>query len=184
MRNVILFIAMSLDGYIADRDGGVGWLNGQGDGGQVPDSYSEFVREIDTVLMGWNTYHQVVTELSPGEWVYGDFTTYVLTHREAESSENIRFTDEAPAALVRRLKEEPGKDIWVCGGASLVRQLMEEDLIDGYYISVIPTVLGDGIRLFPGGVGEIPLRLSRTRDYDGIVELVYERRKREGRTAG
>ena len=43
--------------------------------------------------------------------------------------------------LVRRLKEEPGKDIWVCGGASLVRQLMEEDLIDGYYISVIPTVL-------------------------------------------
>ena len=108
----------------------------------------------------------------------------MLTHREAESSENIRFTDEEPAALVKRLKEEQGKDIWVCGGASLVCQLMEEDLIDGYYISVIPTVLGDGIRLFPDGVGELPLRLSRTRDYDGIVELVYERRKREGRTAG
>lgn len=61
MRKVILFIAVSLDGYIADKSGGVGWLHGQGGDSENVDTYSEFIKEIDTVLMGWNTYHQVVT---------------------------------------------------------------------------------------------------------------------------
>ena len=78
MRKISLFIAMSLDGYIADSKGGVDWLKGQGSEHENIDTYSEFVKNIDTILMGWNTYHQVVTELSPKEWVYDDFTTYVL----------------------------------------------------------------------------------------------------------
>ena len=65
MRKVSLFIAMSLDGYIADNKGGVDWLEGQGDNNENMDSYSEFVKNIDTVVMGWNTYYQVATELSP-----------------------------------------------------------------------------------------------------------------------
>ena len=69
MRKISLFIAMSLDGYIADGNGGVGWLNGQGNDSENIDTYSEFAKEIDTVLMGWNTFHQVVTELSPTEWI-------------------------------------------------------------------------------------------------------------------
>ena len=64
MRTVSLVIAMSLDGYIADNKGRVDWLKGQGDDNEKMDIYSEFVKDIDTVLMGWNTYHQVVTELS------------------------------------------------------------------------------------------------------------------------
>ncbi|OUP49494.1 dihydrofolate reductase family protein [Lachnoclostridium sp. An181] len=75
MRTVSLFIAMSLDGYIADNKGRVDWLKGQGDDNENMDTYSEFVKNIDTILMGWNTYHQVVTELSPNEWIYRDFTT-------------------------------------------------------------------------------------------------------------
>ena len=65
---------MSLDGCIADVDGGVDWLDGHGDDEDAVDSYAEFSKTIDTVLMGWNTYHQVVAELSPDEWVYQDFT--------------------------------------------------------------------------------------------------------------
>lgn len=176
MRKVILFIAMSLDGFIADSNGGVDWLNGQDDAVENKDTYSEFVKEIDTILMGWNTYHQIVTDLSPSEWVYSDFMTYVITHNRRESTEQICFTDENPIDLLKRLKQQEGKDIWICGGANLVRQFMLADLIDRYYISVIPTFLGQGIRLF----GELPnaqkLLLMQTQKYNGIVELIYERR--------
>lgn len=176
MRQVVLFIAMSLDGYIADHEGKVDWLGGQGDAGEMTDTYSEFVEHVDTVVMGWNTYHQVITELSPEKWVYSGLDSYVVTHKECPATEMIRFTDENPCSLIKMLKEENGKNIWICGGADIIRQLMAEDLIDVYYISVIPTLLGRGIRLFQDGNKEIPLKLIRTQSYDGITDLVYVRR--------
>lgn len=125
MRKICLFIAMSLDGYIADSKGGVSWLKGQGNDNENIDTYSEFTKNIDTILMGWNTYHQVVTELSPKEWVYNDFTTYVITHNEQVSSEKIRFVNIDPVCLAKSLKEKSGKDIWICGGANLIQQLVK-----------------------------------------------------------
>ena len=74
------------------------------------------------------------------------------------------------------MKKEPGKDIWICGGANIVQQLMNEDLIDCYYITVIPTLLGNGIRLFENGKHEIQLKLIDTQSYNGMVDLVYDRR--------
>lgn len=175
MRKVKLFIAMSLDGYIADSDGGVSWLGGQGDSDSI-DAYSEFVRDIHTIVMGFNTYHQIVTELSPDEWVYQDFTTYVVTHKQKTSSEQIHFTNESPVVLVKSLREESGKDIWICGGANVVQQLVNEDLIDEYYITVIPTILGSGIRLFHCNNHEIKLKLVKTQAYNGMVDLIYTKR--------
>lgn len=175
MRKAVLYIAMSLDGYIADADGGVAWPEGQGSG-EPADTYSEFVQGIDTILMGWNTYRQIVTELSPDRWVYEGLTTYVITHSEEQSTEQIRFTDRNPAELLAELKKEEGKDIWICGGASLVGQLTRRNLIDRYRISVIPTLLGGGIRLFEEFPKEQKLVLTDTRTGDGIIELMYERR--------
>lgn len=176
MRKIVLFIAMSLDGFIADSRGGVDWLVGQGCDSENIDVYSEFVKDIDTVLMGWNTYHQVTTELSPTEWIYSDFTTYVITHNEIGSTEQIRFVNENPVDLLKKIKSESGKNIWICGGANLVQQLMRDNLIDQYYISVIPTLLGSGIRLFENMEKEIKLKLLKTQTYNGITDLVYERR--------
>lgn len=176
MRKVVLFIAMSLDGYIADSNGSVSWLNGQGNDDENIDTYSEFVKDIDTVLMGWNTYHQVVTELSPNEWVYDDLFTYVFTHKKIDSTENIVFTNDNPIDLLENLKAQNGNDIWICGGANLVQQLMRENLIDRYYISVIPTLLGNGIALFGELSKEKKLSLIKTQNYNGIVELIYERK--------
>lgn len=176
MRKVILFIAMSLDGYIADIHGGTGWLEGQASGENDMVSYEEFIQHIDTVMMGANTYRQLVTELSPNEWVYADLTSYIITRHPKESTEQIRFTEEDPCQLVNRLKREAGKDIWICGGASIVNQLMRADLIDQYYINVIPTILGNGIRLFDTMENELKLKLISTRSYNGITDLVYERR--------
>lgn len=100
MRKVTLFIAMSLDGYVADEKGGVDWLAGQDPAAGDGDSYSRFVEGIDTVIMGWNTYHQVVTELSPDAWVYEGLESYVLTHKALPSQRGITFTDEGPERSV------------------------------------------------------------------------------------
>lgn len=177
MRRVILFIAMSLDGYIADEKGNVDWLMGQEPGRDDMVSYDEFIKEISTIVIGWNTYHQLITELSPGKWFYSGFKSYVLTHRNLPPIKEIEFVEEDVCKLVRGLKETSPKDIWICGGAAVVWPLIKEDLIDRYYISVIPTILGSGIRLFEGGCSEIKLKLTETQKYNGIVDLVYERRE-------
>ena len=170
-----MFIAMSLDGYIADRNGQVDWLKGQDEHAEVLDTYSVFIKDVDTVVMGWNTYHQIKSELSPDEWVYSGLTSYVITHRSLPSSEQIIFTGESPCSLVRRLEQEQGRSIWICGGAGVIHPLIREDLIDEYYISIIPTILGGGIRLFGETAEEMRLRLARTQTYNGITELVYSR---------
>lgn len=167
---------MSLDGYIADIHGGTDWLEGQASGENDMVSYKEFIQHVDTVMMGANTYRQLVTELSPNEWIYANLTSYIITHHPMESTEQIQFTGEDPCQLVNRLKREAGKDIWICGGASIVNQLMRADLIDQYYINVIPTILGHGIRLFDALEKELKLKLISTRSYNGITDLVYERR--------
>lgn len=177
MRDTILFIAMSLDGFIADRSGGVSWLTGQIKQEENIDVYSTFVRDIDTVIMGWNTYHQIVTELSPVKWVYSDLTSYVCTHREIPATERIIYTQNDPCILVKKLKEKEGKNIWICGGSNIIHQLMKEDLIDCYYISVIPTILGDGIRLFGIMNKEMKLQLVKAQTYNGITDLIYKRRQ-------
>lgn len=97
MRKVILFIAMSLDGFIADVHDNVDWLNGQNEKEKNMDTYSTFIKDVDTVIMGWNTYHQVVIELSPTEWVYADLISYVITHGELSSTDKIIFTQKNPS---------------------------------------------------------------------------------------
>ncbi len=143
MRKVILFIAMSLDGYIADCEGKVDWLEGQGNEEEMIDTYSEFVTQVDTVVMGFNTYHQIVTELSPDEWVYQGLNSYVITHRKPASAKGIQFSAEDPCELINTLKKEDGK----------------------------------GIRLFDSTDRKIPLKIVKTQSYNGITDLVYERRE-------
>lgn len=177
MRKVVLFIAMSLDGYIASQDGKVDWLEGQSKNEENIDIYSVFIKDVDTVIIGWNTYHQIVTELSPETWVYDNLTSYVVTHRQLASTDHIIFTEKGPCDIVKELKIQEGKNIWICGGANVIHQLIKEDLIDEYYISVIPTLLGSGLSLFDMIQKEIKLKLERTQTYNGIVDLVYSRRK-------
>ncbi len=126
--------------------------------------------------MGWTTYHQIVTDLSPREWVYDNLQSYVITHRGYSSTSNIIFVSESPCMLVNSLKQKNGKDIWICGGADIVHQLMQNNLIDKYHISVIPTILGNGIRLFDVINRKTDLQLITSKSSNGIVELVYQKR--------
>lgn len=99
-----------------------------------------------------------------------------MTHNKHASSDKIRFTGESPVELVKKLRKEIGKDVWICGGANLIQQLVREDLIDYYYITIIPTILGSGIRLFENTKHEIKLRLLNTQSYNGMTDLIYTRR--------
>ena len=178
MRKVILYIGMSLDGYVADRHGSVGWLQGDGSEKGHPGSYQEFIETVDSVVMGYRTYRQVISELSPGKWPYSGKKGYVLTHRRMEPVENVTFIRKNPVDFIAEMINQPGKNIWICGGASIANQLIAGDYIDRYHISVIPTILGDGIRLFGNYSAERPLQLVDTESYNGIVDLIYERRNR------
>lgn len=135
--------------------------------------YSDFIKNVDTIVMGKKTYRQIVTELSPDEWVYSGMKTYVATHHPQEDMDEIVFTAEPVTELVKRLKKEPGKDIWICGGADVANQLMEADEIDEYHLTIMPVILGSGIRLFAEKNREISLRLLKSSSENGVLDCVY-----------
>jgi dihydrofolate reductase len=174
LRKVVLYISLSLDGYIADVGGDVGWL-----GGQDPDytgdyGYEAFICTADTVLMGARTYRQVTEELSPDCWPYQGLETYILTHRPEPDTPERRFVDGSPTELLRRLRQEEGGNIWICGGADLIRQCMGE--IDEFHLSIMPILLGNGTPLFPEGGPPLTLRLTDLRQENGVIDCVYQRR--------
>lgn len=176
MRKTTLFIAMSLDGYIAGPAGNIDWLQGQNPGADDMVSYQEFIKDIDTIIMGYNTYHQITTELSPDQWFYSDQISYVFTHRELTSTDNIKFVNENVCGLIKTLRRKTGKGIWICGGSSVIHPLISENLIDRYHISIIPALIGDGIRLFQKTDQTINLRLIKSENYNGITDVIYEQR--------
>lgn len=176
MGKIVLYLAMSVDGYIADEQGSVDWLGGDGSQPDAPGSYPAFYETVDAVVMGWSTYHQIVTQLSPGSWPYEGRPCYVLTHRQETDREGICFWQGELNALADKLKSEYKGNIWICGGASVAGQLLKEGCIEQLWLSVIPVVLGRGIRLFPELSQAFPLKLVETQQYNGIVDLVYEKR--------
>lgn len=177
MRKTTLYIAMSLDGCIADENGSVDWLDGDGSEPDAAGSYADFIQDIDTVIMGRRTYDQVTGTLSPNNWPYDGRQTYVITHQLLPDQPGITFTSEAPATLVRRLQAEKGRGIWILGGAHIAQALLAEGFIDRLQITIIPTLLGGGVRLFDHLPAEEPLRLLHTRQDNGMVELTYEKRE-------
>lgn len=176
MGKIVLYLAVSVDGYVADAQGSVGWLGGDGSEPENFGSYLAFYETVEAVIMGWTTYHQIVTELSPSSWPYEGRPCYVVTHRSEASRDGITFWNGPLAELADKLKQEYGGNVWICGGASVAGQLLQENYIDKLWLSVIPTVLGKGVRLFPALSQELPLKLVGTERYNGIVDLVYERR--------
>lgn len=173
MREVILYIALSLDGYIADESGSVGWLGGSDEEYESDEGYERFLQTVDTVVMGYNTYHQIVTELSPDKWPYPQLESYIFTHRQTADDGNIHFVDQPVAQWLKLLKNLPGKNIWICGGAQLVKQCMEAKLIDRYHLTIIPVILGNGIPLFPSGTRPAQLELVSLQAENGAAQCIY-----------
>lgn len=177
MKKVVVFIAMSVDGYIADNKGGVDWLEVESPEGKSDyDGYKEFIKAIDTVVIGNTTYQQIINELSPNQWLYQGLKSYVISHQKQYSKEDIEFVNREPKELINEIKKEEGKDIWICGGASIVQQLHQDKCIDEYYLTIIPTILGNGVSLFTKDM-KADLLLQRSYQYNGMIELIYSVKK-------
>lgn len=168
MRKVILFIAASLDGYIARKDGAIDWLFTEGDYG-----YQEFYQSIDTTLTGNTTYQQTLTF---GEFPYPGKTNYVFTRNQNQAKHNqVTFVSSDVPDFVRQLKQASGKDIWLVGGGQINTILLNAGLIDEMIVSIHPIILGEGIPLFAGQPREKKTTLVAVKSFDsGLIQLHYQ----------
>jgi dihydrofolate reductase len=166
-----VFIATSLDGYIARPDGTFDFLSIVERPGEDY-GFAEFFATVDALVIGRNTYE---TALGFPEWPYAGKRCIVLTHREAPSVHGEQFFAGEPAALVDQLGLSGAQRLYVDGGA-VIRQFLLEGLIDDLTLSVVPVLLGNGIPLFGPELPEQRLALQTSRAYDsGLVQLTYAR---------
>ncbi|SDR19075.1 dihydrofolate reductase family protein [Natronobacterium texcoconense] len=167
---IILYIAASVDGFIADEDGGVEWLEEFDDG--ASDGYEAFFADVDCLVVGSNTYEQI---RSFGEWPYEDRPAYVLTRRDLpRATDAVEFYDGNVTDLSAELDQQYDR-IWLVGGARLARSFLRANQIDDLRLSIVPILLGDGISLFDGSGDRRRLHHLETETREsGIVELRYE----------
>src|SRR5690606_13296489 len=177
MRKISLFIAMSLDGYIAQPNDDLSFLKLVEKEGEDY-GYAEFTSTIDTIIIGRRTYDYVLQNVGTSHYDDGQRDVYVITKTEKPNVGRTTFYTGNLTALVKRLKSENGKNIYCDGGAEVINELLKYDLIDELIISVIPILLGSGTRLFKNGRPEQTLELVTTKAFDtGLIQLYYTRKK-------
>ena len=172
-RKVVLYIAMSLDGYIATREDDISWLSQvEVDGEDY--GYAKFIDRIDTVIMGRKTYDKVC---SFGiEFPHKDKKCYIIS-RNKKASNEVEYYSGDIKKLIEELKNKAGMDIFVDGGAEVVNEILKENLFDEYIISIIPILLGDGKRLFHDGRPTKELQYVESKSYSsGLVQVHYKNR--------
>ena len=169
---IVLYIAASLDGFIADHEAGVDWLERIADPADGDYGYTEFYRGIGALAMGQTTYDQV---RGFGEWPYPGKPTVVFTHDPPDPGlPDVSFTSDDPVDVVTSLREQTEGDLWLVGGGELIASFRKRGLIDEYFITLMPVLLGEGIPLFPGTQPEASLQtVSVQRFESGIVQLRY-----------
>ena len=169
MPTITYQVAASLDGFIADVEGGVDWL---------PDSdtddyvFEEFYAGVVALVMGRRTYDQA---LGFGEWHFAGKPVYVFTgHPPDDNPHGVQFVRGDALDFVNDVAAQYEGTVWLMGGADLAEQFRSAGLIDEYMIHVIPTILGRGVPLFRGDAPYTGLALIETRAYDdGMVMLRY-----------
>jgi dihydrofolate reductase len=172
MGKSILYIAVSLDGFVAGKDDDLSWLNPYND---VDYGYEGFFSSIGAIIVGRRTYD---IEVAHGWENAHPVPTFVMTSRMPDRKPqrpDIVFTDEDIAEVLRKAKLLTHKDVWIEGGAHLARQFLTRGLIDEIVLSVVPVILGDGIPLFDKIGGRISLSLRDVKRFDkGLVQLLYD----------
>ncbi len=176
MRKVSLFIATSLDGYIAKPNDDLSFLKIVEKEGEDY-GYSEFTENIDTLIIGRKTYDYVLKELGPSHYDNGKRDVYVITRTEKPNVGRTTFYKGNLTDLVKQLQSENGKNIYCDGGSEIINELLKNDLVDEFIISIVPVLLGNGTRLFKDGRPEQELQFVSAKTYEtGLTQLYYKRK--------
>ena len=172
-RNVIVHIAASADGYIARADGDLEWLIAR----PAPKGFygmEAFMKSIDTTLLGRKTYEESLRLGAKFDAKKGRTVVFSRNAPPADAPAGVEFVSGAIGDFVKRLREEPGRDIWLMGGGDLIASFLDEGAIDEFVVSVVPVFIGDGIPLIARRHRQTPLELvSVDRFDDGLVQLRY-----------
>lgn len=169
---IIMNLAISIDGYIADENGGFDWIVGPGDTAidtAERSEFTEFLAGIDIVVMGKNCYEQGFAKDYPTK------TIYVATSEKKEDEGNIHFIS---GDIVNKFEKEKnsGKNIFLFGGGGLIDHFVKANAIDEYIVGIIPTILGKGRPLFLGNKPTIQLHLDKYTISDGVAVFHYSKR--------
>jgi len=168
MKKVVLYIATSLDGYVATKDGGVTWLDEFNTVPNVDYGYSKFTNSIDTVVQGNTTYQQFKDKhIGKNSYV---FSQGIATPMD----DGVTFVKGGTRKFVDNLDEKTHHNIWLVGGPNLLASFLNEGQVDELIIFIMPILLGDGIPLFTNLETTPNILLQSTKAYEnGVVELRY-----------
>jgi dihydrofolate reductase len=169
-----VFVAVSLDGYIARMDGAVDWLDRYGGSPEIDYGYEAFIAAIDAIVMGRRTYESVL-RLSPGKWPYDKPVFVLSTSRppKRDYRKQLRIVSFPPRELIDVLSSEGYSELYIDGGKTIQR-FLAEGLIDDIVITRVPLMLGSGIPLFAPGGEEVELVHVNTETYpNGVVQSRY-----------
>lgn len=180
MTKASVFIATSLDGFIAREDGGIDWLptpDTESDGGEDY-GYNSFIKTIDAIVMGRNTYELVLTF---DEWYYGEIPLFVLTTKGVDIpdrlSKTVSQTSGNPHEIVKELADKGYHNLYVDGGKT-IQGFLNADLIDEMTITTIPVLIGNGIPLFGSTDHDIHLEHVQNSSFsDGLIQHKYKVKK-------
>lgn len=178
MRKLSLFIATSLDGYIAKPNDDLSFLNTVEKEGEDY-GYAEFTANIDTIILGRKTYDYVLKKVGASHYDNGQRDVYVITRTAKPNAGRTIFYTGNLGNLVQRLKSESGKNIYCDGGAEIINELLKLDLIDEFTISVIPILVGNGTKLFNDNRPEQQLEFVSAKSFEtGLLQLYYKRKRK------
>ena len=137
--------------------------------------YFDFVKTVDTYIVGRKTYSKIVELI--GEFPQAKtHNCYIITRQNLSNQKNLTFYNDNISDLIHSIRQSKGKDIYCDGGGEIVKLLMDNQLIDTFIISIIPTILGKGKRLFIGDTKPNNLKLISTKAFEkGLVQLQYEK---------
>lgn len=177
MPKIQLFIAATIDGFIARENDSLDWLLEFPNPNKIDHGYNEFISEVDLIIMGRKTYEVLLT--LEKNWPYSNCKTYIATSdlNYSLKFENTFLLNEINKAVIDSLKSESKKNIWLVGGGDLITQFLNLDSVDEMIISIIPLILGKGIRLFPDFPKETKFEFIRSETFEtGIINLVYKKK--------